>query len=490
MMWQWETKQVQGISTVRTGLSIESGRLEGLARFRRVRVAPGFVWQDYCSMAIVAYSWLFLIPALGLIVVRILESSRARGSLRLPPGPKGLPIVGNILDFPQGDEQRGEVLSRWAAEHGDVTHLNMLGTRMVILNTVKAVGDLLEKRSAIYSNRPHNAMSELMGLDWSFTMQSGKPHRERRALVQRYFVGQVKDWQFVQLDETFSLLRRLLVSPHDWFTHVRLYACAIVLRIGYGIKIQDPNNELLQITDKALELSSTGPYLVEFFSFLKYYPSWLPFGKFQKIAQEGRLAGEQMRDIPFSMVLSEMAAGTAAPSFVSTLLNELPSEEMPDSPSASMIRDTAGVMYGAATDTTRASVAIFFIAMVLYPEVQTRAQAEIESVIGRDRLPQFSDRSSLPYIDALVLEILRWNVVAPLGIPHLVTQDDEYLGFRIPKGSAVTGNTWAIMRDPVVFPNPHEFDPSRFLQDGSESAREVAAMVFGWGRRVQKKHGP
>ncbi|KIJ65802.1 hypothetical protein HYDPIDRAFT_109823 [Hydnomerulius pinastri MD-312] len=435
-------------------------------------------------MAATTYLWLASIPASVLIALRVFRGIQS-SSLPLPPGPKGRPVIGNLLDFPENDKQRAEVLSKWAAEYGDVMHLNMLGSRMVILNTASAARDLLEKRATIYSNRPHSVMgNELMGLDWSFTIQSGERHKQRRALVQRYFVGQVKDWQHVQLDEALSMLRRLLRSPQDWFAHVQIYACAIVLRIGYGIKVENLNNELVQITDRAIEYSSAGPFLVDFFPILKYYPSWLPFGQFQKIGREGRIAGEQMRDIPFSMVLADMAAGTVAPSFVSTLLSELPPEDVPDSPSAQMIRDTAGVMYGAATDSTRASISTFFIAMVLYPAVQKRAQTEIDNIVGRDRLPTFGDRSSLPYVDALVLEILRWNVVAPLGIPHLVTQDDEYLGYHIAKGSAVAGNTWAIMRDPVTFPNPHEFDPSRFLQDDSELARDVVAMAYGWGRRI------
>jgi cytochrome P450 len=61
---------------------------------------------------------------------------------------------------------------------------------------------------------------------------------------------------------------------------------------------------------------------------------------------------------------------------------------------------------------------VFFLAMVLYPDVQKRAQEEIDSVVGKDRLPTFEDRPSLPYIDAIVLETLRWNPILPLGDLH------------------------------------------------------------------------
>ena len=97
--------------------------------------------------------------------------------------------------------------------------------------------------------------------------------------------------------------------------------------------------------------------------------------------------------------------------------------------------------------------------MALYPEVQKKAQAEIDSVVGPNRLPDFHDRSSLPYIDAVVKESSRWNLVLPFGrlfviifittiptssegVPHMSTNDDEYNGFYIPKGTIMIGNAW------------------------------------------------
>ena len=97
--------------------------------------------------------------------------------------------------------------------------------------------------------------------------------------------------------------------------------------------------------------------------------------------------------------------------------------------------------------------------MALYPQVQKKAQAEIDAVIGPNRLPDFHDRPSLPYINAIVKESSRWNLVAPLGkpfvitivatiltisegIPHMSTISDEYNGFFIPKGTVMIGNAW------------------------------------------------
>jgi hypothetical protein len=111
------------------------------------------------------------------------------------------------------------------------------------------------------------------------------------------------------------------------------------------------------------------------------------------------------------------------------------------------------------------------MAMALYPEVQKKAQAEIDAVIGPNRLPNFHDRPFLPYINAIVKESSRWNLAAPLGmglllsssmlpfltsskgIPHMSTMDDEYNGFYIPKGTIVIANAWLVRpRSPVFCP--------------------------------------
>ena len=89
---------------------------------------------------------------------------------------------------------------------------------------------------------------------------------------------------------------------------------------------------------------------------------------------------------------------------------------------------------------TNASVHAFVLAMAKFPEVQKKAQAELDAVIGPGRLPQMSDMDSLPYMKALIHEVVRWHVVAPIGVPHRSEQDDEYNGYFLPGGSIVMVN--------------------------------------------------
>lgn len=93
---------------------------------------------------------------------------------------------------------------------------------------------------------------------------------------------------------------------------------------------------------------------------------------------------------------------------------------------------------------TVSSIACFFLAMALFPEVQRKAQQELDKVVGDNQLPQFNDRESLPYINALVKEILRWHPVVPMNVAHTSTEDDMCEGYLIPKGSSILANIWYV----------------------------------------------
>jgi len=123
--------------------------------------------------------------------------------------------------------------------------------------------------------------------------------------------------------------------------------------------------------------------------------------------------------------------------------------------------------------------------MVLYPEAMKKAQEELDRVVGKEELPDFSHKDSLPYIDALVKELLRWSPPLPFSAPNQAMQDDVYRGYFIPRGATVIQNVWAIFRDPNSYPDPEAFNPDRFLKDGKINPLvfNPENRVFGAGRR-------
>ncbi|KIO33199.1 hypothetical protein M407DRAFT_65833, partial [Tulasnella calospora MUT 4182] len=121
-------------------------------------------------------------------------------------------------------------------------------------------------------------------------------------------------------------------------------------------------------------------------------------------------------------------------------------------------------------------------AMALFPSVQQKVRAELDKIVGQDRLPTFDDQESMPYLHAALLETLRWHPIVTAGVPHTPLEDDVYEGYFIPKGTTVSVNAWGISRNTSYYTNPSTFDPERFLKPNPElDPREFA---FGFGRRI------
>ncbi len=139
--------------------------------------------------------------------------------------------------------------------------------------------------------------------------------------------------------------------------------------------------------------------------------------------------------------------------------------------------------------------------MILHPQVQKKAQAELDGVMGSDRFPTMQDRDQLPYVDAIIKETIRWAAVVPLAVPHALIEEDEYRGMHIPKGSTVIGNVWlvwfslidfiirdfstldnrSIFHNPDVYEKPFEYNPERFMV--SNPPLDPFTLAFGFGRR-------
>jgi len=171
-------------------------------------------------------------------------------------------------------------------------------------------------------------------------------------------------------------------------------------------------------------------------------------------------------------------------------MNKHPTSQGNLSPLTPLISRT---LLEAGSDTTASTMVGFIQAMACFPEVQKKAQAEIDRVIGSDRLPTMADEPQLPYIRAMIKETLRWMPTTILGaVPHATSKEDEYNGYYIPQGASVMLNVWAIHMDEKRHPNPREFRPERYEGDDLNAADSAANpdaskrdhFTFGSGRRI------
>ncbi|PPQ69882.1 hypothetical protein CVT25_005587 [Psilocybe cyanescens] len=411
-----------------------------------------------------------------------------------PPGPKPLPLIGNLLDIPRTDES--STYQDLAKQYGDLVYLSTMGTSILLVSSFKTAGDLFERRSTNYSDRFQSPMShDLMGWDFSFAhMVYGDRWKKHRRVFHHQFQPSIAPSYYpIQTREAHGLLRRFLRSPDTLDYNLRQNAASLVMKVTYGIQIADTNDAYVAIAGKALEgaamATSPGAFLVDFIPFLKHVPEWVPRASFKRRAREWRDAVTHMRNDPFNTVVNEMKSGTAPPSFVSNLLSDMESKGNVTEEDANLIKNCAALVYAASAESTVSTLSTFVLAMLTYPDIQARAQKELDSVVGRDRLPEFSDRDSLPYLSAILKEVLRWNPVAPLGLPHVVSHDDVYNGYYIPAGTIVIGNAWGIFNDETIYPDPRRFNPDRFMGEGDKGLQHLSPMdplsaAFGYGRRA------
>lgn len=216
---------------------------------------------------------------------------------------------------------------------------------------------------------------------------------------------------------------------------------------------------------------------------MRKIPSWVPGTGFKQLALKW---GSELRDVaekPYAFVKHQRAAGNSQTSFLSRLIEAgeaSPAEEHNNKWSAMSLyvagADTVsalillGVSFGlqALKDSphlptitlhitidlvcrtltfflkTVAALSTFFLAMLVSPDAQRKAQEEIDQLTGGLRLPVASDRSSLPFIDAMVKETLRWGPVGPMILPHSSTEDDIWNGHLIPKDAIIIANVWSV----------------------------------------------
>ncbi|KAL1941769.1 hypothetical protein VTO73DRAFT_6769 [Trametes versicolor] len=432
--------------------------------------------------------WVVLLPAVLVIcAVHYWKSPRSR----LPPGPRPLPFIGNVLDMPK--RYAGTDFGALTNKYGDMVYMNVLGQPMLILGSHDIALDLLEKRSALYSDRSQSTMAHLGGFDWIFSTMSYGPwwRRHRRSFHQFFNLNAVVELRSMQRTQVNHFLHRLLNAPNDFSEHTRHVFAAMIMHATYGIQIAEKDDKYVKMAEDGIEAFSNllvpGKYLVEQFPVLRFLPKWMPGAQFRRDAADATIVVHGVRDVPWSHTVEAMREGTAVASMTTKMMEHISTLDGRDAEEEEIVaRNITATAYGGGADTTFSLIQAFFLVLASFPEVQEKARTELDAVVGPHRLPDFNDRDALPYVCAVIKECMRWHAIAPLGIPHRLVQDDEYRGYLIPKGTLVIPNIWAFSRDERRYPNPESFVPERFLKDGklNTDITDPSEFAFGFGRRI------
>ncbi|KAK5955929.1 hypothetical protein OHC33_002502 [Knufia fluminis] len=305
-------------------------------------------------------------------------------------------------------------------------------------------------------------------------------------------ISAAKSYVPYQVLENKQMLYEMLQQPDRFLQNIRRYSNALTTTMVFGWRTPTYEDAAMkQLFDgfsEFADINQTGAAaLIDFFPLLRKLPDFVL--QTQKKAKDMHKHEKELYLGHWLAAKKADADGTIKPCFCVGMAEAQRKDSFSDDQAAYI----SGTLLEAGSDTTSSTLYAFVQAMLLYPEVQREAQAEIDKVIGQDRLPTMDDEPNLPYIRGCVKETLRWMPTTILGaVPHAATKEDTYMGYTIPAGAGVMNNVWAINMDPNRSPEPRRFNPDRYINDTlslSESAANPDAskrdqFTFGAGRRI------
>ncbi|KAF2163075.1 hypothetical protein M409DRAFT_26521 [Zasmidium cellare ATCC 36951] len=437
------------------------------------------------------------------LAAHILRSYRSRNKLPLPPGPRGLPLIAKLPEVIAASKtgEQHLLFQRWAREYGDVYKIELSPFTQYMVSSDVAVKAIFDKFAATSSNRPHWIVSrEHICNNWNvLLLNANTPRWKQQRKVTWANVGSVPKADaalpFLHY-ETLKFMHDVVNDPaiHEsgpalWNAIMR-YTYSNFATQMFGLDVPgstDPAIHYIHETGVAQIFGTLpGSYIVDVLPFLDALPLFMkPWEK------TGR--ARFRRDLEWSTEkLQRVQAMADRDAIQDSLLCKIIEDEKYlgfqtlEEGAYFCLMLTVG-----AADTSQISTWSFIEAMLEYPEVQVKARQEIEKIVD-DRIPEFADYDRIPYVRCLVKETWRWRPPVGLGHPHVTTADIQYNGMRIPKGSHLHLNGYAIHQDPNRHPDPDRFWPERYAGDETSVMQSINAsdvrdrdhFAFGAGRRI------
>ncbi|THH10559.1 hypothetical protein EW146_g8337 [Bondarzewia mesenterica] len=418
---------------------------------------------------------LFVLGILGLCLLRAFVKKT-----RYPPGPKGLPFLGNIFSLPTTKTWKYfELLSH---KYGSIVRLSLAGNDLIILSDPRDAEELLGRRSWNYSSRKplvyagkyQSNNKRLVLLEYGDSLK-----KQRTAFHQMLQPRVVGAYESIQEIESAKLVHDMLVRSEDSTRNCKRFSASLVFHLSYGKRLDDDDQDLVAIgnvLENFVRDTYPGAHLVDSLPILDYLPGF---------CAPWRSEARRKHDVEMKLyqrlvleVKEKMDNGDIGLECFAGRLWDQKTELGLDLEELSYV---AGSAFEAGTDTTTGTLQWFLMAMVLYPNTMMKAQAEIDALLGSDgsSMPSFAHINDLPYCIAVAKEVFRWAPAAPGGFPHYSGNDDEYKGYKHHNESE--------------FPNPYEFIPERFIRDGNFKEHDPLTeghYGFGFGSTEDRRKCP
>ncbi|CEL03601.1 hypothetical protein ASPCAL04753 [Aspergillus calidoustus] len=398
--------------------------------------------------------------------------SGLRRARTLPPGPTPLPLIGNLHQHPL--HEPWVQYSAWHKQFGDMVTMK-LGTRTVIvLGSHKAVHEILTRRGKIYCSHPKLVFFRdcMTKSGFPALLPYSVQRRELHRLIVSVFTPVAcRAYAEVQERESLRLIREILRSPGN-LRHIWGYSVGVSSTLIYGERMSPAQEaevgDIQEMFEGIQDVLSKENLVLELYPFLNLLPG--PVNRWKK-------AGEKFRQHIIALWTRRIQRGLTNANWNWTrIMNDNKPKAMTPDQFLFLIAE----LELAASLSTSTLIRMFIATALKNPAATKRVQAEIDAVVGADRLPTFADQDSLPLLRGFITEMMRWKAILPLSMPYTGLEETEYKGYRIPTDACVIANQWALNMDPEVYADPESFSPERWVKDPTLPE----PPVFGFGRRV------
>ncbi|XDV39961.1 hypothetical protein PO909_009132 [Leuciscus waleckii] len=401
------------------------------------------------------------------------------------PGPFSLPLLGNMLDLAQ--DHLPIHLTALAHRYGNIYRLNCGSTTMVILNSSEIIREALIKKWSDFAGRPHSYTADIVSgggrtISLGDFSEEWKAHRRVvHSALQRCTTDSLHSVIEKQAHHLCQVLRDYKGKAVDLSEDFTVAASNVITTLTFGKTYDKSSEELQKLQDCLNKIVSLwgSPWIsaLDSFPLLRKLPN-PPFSRLMKeVARRDELIGKHIEEFKRS---DHKEGGTLTSSLLQCLEPPQGAANQMTLTNTHVHMTIVDLLIGG-TETT-AALLNWTVAFLLHrPEVQNKVYEELCGVLDV-RYPQYSDRHRLPYLCALINEMLRLRPVAPLAVPHRAIRNSSIAGHFIPKNTIIIPNLYGAHHDPDVWNDPYSFKPERFLEDGGGSLR--ALIPFGGGARL------
>ncbi|XP_050392965.2 cytochrome P450 2B4 [Patella vulgata] len=411
----------------------------------------------------------------------------------IPPGPRfTLPILGDLLSLDRGDGDVRIATRKLRKQYGDIFSVYFGPRLFIFINGYDLIKDALVKRADVFSNRPSMFMNDMINQKKGIVLSSGQLWKDQRkfALETLREFGFGKTILEDKINEEIGYFVEMIGNQKgrefDMWRLTQASVSNVISSLVYGQRFEYEDPIFKKFLEKVEEnFSAVGSTAVmNFLPFLRFLPGDL--FKFKRTIRNVKTAEMELIEPSINDHLKNYDENNTN-DYISSYIKEMKRVEKTGEQSyinRENLTKAIGDLFVAGTETTSTTILWTILYLLHTQNIQARCYKEIQDVVGSGRLPSMKDRSSMPYTQAVLLEVLRIANIVIIGVPHTVDEDIIFHGYHIPKGTVVIPNLDSVLLDDKIWGDADVFRPERFLDENGQLVKREEFIPFSLGRRT------